>query len=278
MFIHATNGWLEDSGNCPKSITIRPLLIFDADFSFNASRWRTKVKDDFNTYLSKYFVYDNDLGPEVTVPGWQNVKIRFPNNIPQTATTTEKVCVCSVITQGHHATYTFSREVVRSTMDFNPKSCPMRKLDKWLVGSNWRSLSCAFPDAKVPLFNFLSTLQATPISGPLPPDSAIISYATEGALLIFAHLSNGAVSALRKVWVQITLQASLSGTFLQTLPETGYVTVTCHPPPPPKGLDTNGTESNMASEHARKHEARPLRVKQMSSVSIQTSLVLFVMA
>ena len=28
----------------------------------------------------------------------------------------------------------------------------------------------------------------------------------------------------------------------------------CHHPP--KGLDTNGTESNMASEHARKHEAR----------------------
>ena len=162
----------------------------------------------------------------------RRLKIRFPNNIPQTATTTEKVCICSAITQRYHATYTFSREVVRSTMDFNPKSCPVRKLYKWLVGSNWQSLSCAFSDARVPLFNFLSTLQATPISGALPPDSAIISYATEGALLIFAHLSTGAVSAFQKVWVQITLQASLSGTFLQTLPETGYVTEGAHICPP----------------------------------------------
>ena len=43
----------------------------------------------------------------------------------------------------------------------------------------------------------------------------------------------------------------------------------------PKGLGTNKTESNTASKHARKHEGRPLRIKQISSISIQTILVLF---
>ena len=37
----------------------------------------------------------------------------------------------------------------------------------------------------------------------LPPNSARISYATEGALFISAQLSSDAVSALRKVWVLI---------------------------------------------------------------------------
>ena len=53
----------------------------------------------------------------------------------------------------------------------------------------------------------------------LPPNSARFSYPTEGALLISAQLSTDAVSALRKVWVLTTLRVSLSGTFLQTLPE-----------------------------------------------------------
>ena len=39
----------------------------------------------------------------------------------------------------------------------------------------------------------------------LPPNSARFGYATEGALFISAQLSSDAVSALRKVWVQIRL-------------------------------------------------------------------------
>ena len=53
----------------------------------------------------------------------------------------------------------------------------------------------------------------------LPPNSARFGYATEGALFISAQLSTDAVSTLQKVWVLITLRASLSGTFLQTLPD-----------------------------------------------------------
>ena len=49
----------------------------------------------------------------------------------------------------------------------------------------------------------------------LPPNSARFDY----ALFISAQLSTDEVSALRKVWVLITLRASLSGTFLQTLPD-----------------------------------------------------------
>ena len=41
----------------------------------------------------------------------------------------------------------------------------------------------------------------------LPPNSARTGYATEGALFISAQLSSDAVSALRKVWVLIKLQA-----------------------------------------------------------------------
>ena len=39
----------------------------------------------------------------------------------------------------------------------------------------------------------------------LPPNSARIGYAAEGALFISAQLSTDAVSALRKVWVLTTL-------------------------------------------------------------------------
>ena len=50
---------------------------------------------------------------------------------------------------------------------------------------------------------------------------------------------------------------------------------------PPKGLGTQWNYgSNIAAKHARKHEARPLRIKRNekeSSVSIQTILVLFVL-
>ena len=52
-----------------------------------------------------------------------------------------------------------------------------------------------------------------------PPNSARFGYATEGALFISAQLSTDAVRATQKVWELITLRASLSGTFLQTLPD-----------------------------------------------------------
>ena len=42
----------------------------------------------------------------------------------------------------------------------------------------------------------------------LPPNSARIGYATEGALSISVQLSTDAVSALRKVWVLIRLEAT----------------------------------------------------------------------
>ena len=57
----------------------------------------------------------------------------------------------------------------------------------------------------------------------LPPNSARISYATEGAHFISAQLSTDAVSALRKVWILIR---------------------------------------SIQSKHASKHEARPPRVKE----------------
>ena len=41
----------------------------------------------------------------------------------------------------------------------------------------------------------------------LPPNSAKFGYATEGALFISTQLSTDEVSALRKVWVLIKLQA-----------------------------------------------------------------------
>ena len=49
----------------------------------------------------------------------------------------------------------------------------------------------------------------TPITAfrDLPPNSARFGYATEGALFISAQLPTDAVSALRKVWVLIKLQA-----------------------------------------------------------------------
>ena len=47
----------------------------------------------------------------------------------------------------------------------------------------------------------------------------------------------------------------------------------------PKGLVTNKTVgSSIASKHARRHEARPPRVEEKSSVSIQTTLILSVLA
>ena len=47
---------------------------------------------------------------------------------------------------------------------------------------------------------FTHTLQAS-LSGPLPPNSATIGYATEGALLTSSmHLSTDAVNTLQKVW------------------------------------------------------------------------------
>ena len=42
----------------------------------------------------------------------------------------------------------------------------------------------------------------------LPPNSARFSYATEGALFISAQLSTDAVSALGKVWVWKTVEAT----------------------------------------------------------------------
>ena len=49
------------------------------------------------------------------------------------------------------------------------------------------------------------TLQASLSRTFLPPNSARIGYAAEGALLISALLSIDAVSALRKVWVLVKL-------------------------------------------------------------------------
>ena len=73
----------------------------------------------------------------------------------------------------------------------------------------------------------------------LPPNSGRIGYATAGALFISGQLSTNAVKAIRKVWVLIRLWKQNS------------------------------------VRHARKHEARPPRVRKKSSISI---LVLFVLA
>ena len=73
----------------------------------------------------------------------------------------------------------------------------------------------------------------------LPPNSARICYATEGTLFISAQLSTDAVSALRKVWVLIMLNKTRGNE-------------TCPP--------------------------RVKRKRRKSSVSIQTILVLFVLA
>ena len=60
-----------------------------------------------------------------------------------------------------------------------------------------------------------------------------------------------------------TLPALLSSTFLQTLPELG----------------TNKTGSNIVPKHPGKHETQPPQgEKKKSTVSIQTILVLFVLA
>ena len=75
-----------------------------------------------------------------------------------------------------------------------------------------------------------------------------------------------------KYLVIVALRAPLSCTFLQTLPELvtplkGHsFSITAQlstdaVSAPPKGWSTNKTESNTASKHARKHEARPPRVK-----------------
>ena len=50
----------------------------------------------------------------------------------------------------------------------------------------------------------------------LPPNSARFGYATEGALFVSAQLSTDAVSALRKVWVLIKLQALVYDILLST--------------------------------------------------------------
>ena len=50
-------------------------------------------------------------------------------------------------------------------------------------------------------------------------NSVRTGYSTEGAGNFFAQLSTDAVSAHRRVLVLITPRASLSGTFLQTLPD-----------------------------------------------------------
>ena len=58
----------------------------------------------------------------------------------------------------------------------------------------------------------------------LPPNSARIGYATEGAVFISAQLSSDAVSALRKVWVQIKLQALVYDILPSTTAVFSYVT------------------------------------------------------
>ena len=58
----------------------------------------------------------------------------------------------------------------------------------------------------------------------LPPNSARCSYATEGALFISAQLYTDAVSALRKVWVLIKLQALVYDIIPATTAVFSYVT------------------------------------------------------
>ena len=82
------------------------------------------------------------------------------------------------------------------------------------------SLSGTFVGCRKPVLGVcsFSTLWAS-LSGTFLQTLARTGYATDEALFISAQLSTDAVSALRKVWVLITLRAPLSGTFLQTLPD-----------------------------------------------------------
>ena len=81
--------------------------------------------------------------------------------------------------------------------------------------------NCARVRRKVPKSDARNVATHTPSIAfrHLPPNSARTSYATEGTLSISTQLSIDVVSALRKVWIVITLRASLAGTFLQTLPD-----------------------------------------------------------
>ena len=56
-----------------------------------------------------------------------------------------------------------------------------------------------------------------------PANSARIRYATEGARFIYVQLSTDAVSALRKVWVLIKLQALVYDFLLSTTAVFSYV-------------------------------------------------------
>ena len=98
---------------------------------------------------------------------------------------------------------------------------------------------------------------------------------TEGALCISAQLSCDAVSALRKVWVLIKLQA-LVYDILPSAEGAGKRCSEC-------GYQYD-CRSNLAPKHTRKHETHPPRVKRKgkkkkkkkkeSSVSIQTIVIL----
>ena len=95
----------------------------------------------------------------------------------------------------------------------------------------------------------------------LPPNSARIGYATEGAVFISAQLSTDAVSALRKVWVLLKLQALV----YDTLPSTKV------PESDARSVSTNKTGNNLAPKHPKKttRDASAPSLKR-SSVSIQT--------
>ena len=96
----------------------------------------------------------------------------------------------------------------------------------------------------------------------LPPNSARFSYATEGALFISAQLSTDAVSALRRVWVLIsvtvepTLRAPLSGTFLQTLPD----------------LDTPLKGHSLSPRSCPPTRSAPSEVRVLISVTVEPTL------
>ena len=51
-------------------------------------------------------------------------------------------------------------------------------------------------------------LSLASLSGTLPPNSARIGYATEGALFISLHLSANTVNILQNVWVLIRPEAT----------------------------------------------------------------------
>ena len=112
----------------------------------------------------------------------------------------------------------------------------------------------------------------------LPPNSAKFSYATEGALFISAQLFTDAVSAFRKVWVLIKLQALVYDILLwRRVPESDARSVGTNMTV--EATLRESTHVNMRRIHLvlKKKKKKEIE-KKKSSVSIQTILVLFELA